>query len=103
MITDINLNPTHLLSPFITLGGSEDQEHAKDSVKYQRENPYVKKKCEIPSTRDNSKDLDELYTSERYDCEGMTVAHYQCLLCVYEKLSDVAVECGREHNIAIVA
>ena len=82
MPTDINMNPTHRLSPFITLGGLDD--HGKETLKYQRENPHVKEKREIPRAwRGNSKDLDELYTSERRDCEGMTVTHYQCLLCAY--------------------
>ena len=76
------MNPTHRLSPFITLGGLDD--HGKETLKYQRENPHVKEKREIPRAwRGNSKDLDELYTSERHDCEGMTVTHYQCLLCAY--------------------
>ncbi len=62
---DINMNPTHLLSPFITLGGLDNQEHRNESLS-QRENPNVKEKREIPSAwRDNPKDVDELYTSER--------------------------------------
>ena len=66
MTTDINMNPTHLLSPFITLGGLDDQEYGQESLKCQRENPNVKEKHEIPSSRrDNSKDVDQLYTSER--------------------------------------
>ena len=58
------MNPTHR-PPFITLGGLDDQEHGKESLKYQ-------------------KDLDKLYTSERDDCEGMSVTQYQCLLCAYK-------------------
>ncbi len=76
------MNPSHLLSPLITLGGLDDQVHRQESLKCQRENPNVKEKREIPSLwRD--KDLDELYTSERYDCAGITATQYQCLLCAY--------------------
>ena len=60
--TDINRNPTHLLSPCFKLGDLGDRE----SLNGQSENQNVRERIITPSScSDYTKDVDDLYTSER--------------------------------------